>query len=96
MAVYSLSPKAAADLDGIYGYTILNFGLEQAREYLLGLHERFQTLAEHPMHGRSADEVAPDLRRLEYQSHVVFYVPKDKGVRIVRVLHESMEVRKHL
>lgn len=96
MAVYSLSPKAAADLDGIYEYTILNFGLEQAREYLLGLHERFQTLAEHPMHGRSADEVAPDLRRLEYQSHVVFYVPKDKGVRIVRVLHESMEVRKHL
>ncbi len=96
MAVYSLSPKAAADLDGIYEYTILNFGLEQAREYLLGLHERFQTLAEHPMHGRSADEVAPDLMRLEYQSHVVFYVPKDKGVRIVRVLHESMEVRKHL
>jgi toxin ParE1/3/4 len=48
MAVYSLSSKAAADLDGIYEYTILNFGLEQARMYLQGLHERFATLAEHP------------------------------------------------
>ena len=63
MAGYSLSPKAAADLDEIYEYTILNFGLEQAQEYLLGLHERFQTLAQNPMHGRNADQLAPELRR---------------------------------
>ena len=48
MAVYSLSTKAADDIYGIYEYTILNFGLEQARDYLLGLHERFQTLASPP------------------------------------------------
>ena len=96
MAGYSLSPKAAADLDGIYEYTILNFGLEQAQEYLLGLHERFQTLAQNPMHGRSADQLAPKLRRFEYQSHVVFYLPKHDGVRIVRVLHESMDAPRHL
>jgi len=29
MAAYSLSGKAVFDLDGIYEYTILNFGLEQ-------------------------------------------------------------------
>ena len=40
MAAYNLSPKAAADLDEIYEYTILNFGLKQAQTYLLGLHER--------------------------------------------------------
>lgn len=95
MVAYSLSPKAADDLDGIYEYTILNFGLKQAREYLLGPHERFQTLAENPMHGRSAEYLAAELRRLEYQSHVVFYVPKDNGVRIVRVLHESMDAVRH-
>jgi plasmid stabilization system protein ParE len=38
MAVYSLSSKAAADLDQIHEYTILNFGLKQARAYLSGLH----------------------------------------------------------
>ena len=96
MAVYSLSTRAAADLDGIYEYTIYEFGLEQARAYLLGLHERFELLAEQPELGRSAAELAPDLRRSEYQSHVVFYVPKIGGVRIVRVLHESMDVKRHL
>ena len=96
MAAYSLSSKADADLEGIYEYTILNFGLEQARTYLLGLHERFETLAEHPMHGRKADELAPGLRRFEYQAHIVFYVPKDQGIRIVRVLHQSMDVKRHL
>jgi toxin ParE1/3/4 len=96
MAVYSLSSKAAADLDGIYDSTILNFGLEQARVYLVGLHERFEMLAEQPTHGRKADELAPGLRRLGYQSHMVFDMPKDTGIRIVRVLHHSMDVKKHL
>jgi toxin ParE1/3/4 len=96
MAVYSLSSKAAADLDGIYEYTILHFGLEQARVYLLGLHERFQMLAEQPTQGRTADELALGLRRFEYQSHMVFYIPKDNGIRIVRVLHQRMDVTRHV
>jgi toxin ParE1/3/4 len=96
MAAYSLSAKAAADLDGIYEYTILQFGHEQARAYLLGLHERFEMLAEQPDLGRNAEELTPDLRRSEYQSHVVFYVAKIDGVRIVRVLHEGMDVKRHL
>jgi toxin ParE1/3/4 len=96
MAVYSLSSKAAADLDRIHEYTILNFGLKQAQKYLSGLHERFMTLAENPMHGRSASELSPGLRRSEYQAHVVFYVPKDKRIRIVRVLHQSMDVNRHV
>jgi len=96
MAAYSLSAKAAADLDGIYEYTILQFGLEQARAYLVGLHERFEMLAEQPDLGRNVEELAPDLRRSEYRLHVVFYLPKTGGVRIVRVLHEGMDVKRHL
>ena len=72
MADYKLSSKADADVARIFEYTILNFGLEQARAYLLGLHEHFAALAEHPMQGRSAHEFAPSLRRFEYQSHIVF------------------------
>ncbi len=96
MAGYSLSSKAAADLSRIYEYTILNFGVKQAREYLTGLHERFEILAKNPMQGRSASELSLDLRRLEYESHVVFFAPKAKGIRIVRVLHQSMDMKRHL
>jgi toxin ParE1/3/4 len=96
MAVYKLSPKAAADLEGIYEYTILQFGLAQAQDYLTGLHRLFYTLADHPMYGRSASQLAPELRRAEYQSHVIFYQPQDDGVLIVRVLHGRQDVRAHL
>jgi plasmid stabilization system protein ParE len=44
-----------------YEYTILNFGPEQARAYLLGLHERFQILADNPSVGRSAALLTPEL-----------------------------------
>ena len=48
MAVYRLTPRAADDLDGIYEYTIVNFGLERARDHLNGLHRRLDDLAERP------------------------------------------------
>ena len=96
MAVYSLSAKAATDLSGIYEYTILNFGLKQPQKYLTGLHARCESLAGSPRQGRSASELSPDLRRFEYRSHVVFYLPEDNGVRVVRVLHQNMDMTRHL
>ena len=95
MAAYRLSRQAALDLDEIYEYTTLNFGLTQAQSYLNGLHERFGFLAQQPMLGRSAGQVAPNLRRYEYRSHVVFYVPHSEDVLIVRVLHQNMDVPTH-
>ena len=96
MAAYRLSRKAATDIDDIHVYSIVNFGLTRAREYLSGLHERFENLAEQPMLGREADRLAPKLRRYEYLSHVVFYVPEDGGVTVVRVLHRSMDAPRHI
>lgn len=96
MARYSLSVKAAGDVDGIFEYTFRTFGLEQARTYLAGLHDQLEELAAHPLRGRSADELATGLRRSEYQSHIVFYLPLESGVRVVRVLHRNMDAPRHL
>ena len=59
MAVYKLSGKANADVDAIYEYTIVNFGIEQARAYLLGLGDCFKALAENPLRGRATDPSTP-------------------------------------
>ena len=95
MAAYRLTQGADNDLGSIYEYTTLAFGLERAQTYVTGLHERFEDLAARPALGRSAEPLAPGLRRYPYRSHVVFYVPDDKGVLIVRVLHQSMEPKRH-
>ena len=84
------------DIDGIHEYTIASFGLTQAQRYLNGMHARFEDLAHQPMPGRVAGQLASNLRRYEYRSHVVFYVAEQEGVLIVRVLHQSMDVRRHV
>ena len=75
MVAYRLSGRVAADLDEIYEYTIVNFGLVRARDYLVGLHEIFGRLLEHPFLGRGAARILPKLRRYEFRFHVMFYVP---------------------
>lgn len=96
MAGYSLSPKTAEDVDGIYEYSILNFGLEPAQDYVRGLLDVLVRLGANPMLGSSVEGLGPELRRLEYRSHVVFYVPTASGVLAVRVLHARMDAREHL
>ena len=92
MAVYRLSRKAASDIEDIYTYTIEQHGLAAARKYLDGLHSCFELLAEYPMLGRRADQIAPGVRRHEFQAHVVFYVQRKANIRIARVLHARMDV----
>ena len=95
MPEYQLSRPAAADVDEIADDSIEHFGIKQARRYGDGLETCFQTLAENPGLGRSAEQLARDLRRFEHQSHIVFYIPEDWGVLIVRVLHKNMDVPGH-
>lgn len=95
MADYSLSRRADDDIADIANYTIENSGLEQARRYRDGLERCFQMLAKHPLRGRSAEDLAPSLRRLKYESHVIFYLPHHGGVLIARVLHQRMDFESH-
>jgi toxin ParE1/3/4 len=74
MARYRLSRRAAADVDEIAEYSIKRFGIRQARRYRDRLEKCFQTLAENPRLGRSAEQLAPDLRRFENESQIVFYI----------------------
>jgi toxin ParE1/3/4 len=65
MADYRLTKRAERDIDQLYEYGLLNFGLEQAQSYLLGLHDRFQILTHSPMLGREANELVLGLRDIE-------------------------------
>ena len=96
MAAYRLTRRAATDLEAIFEYTAEQFGVEQARSYLGGLHACCGRLADSPRLGRSAASLSPGLRRCEFRSHVVFYLAESEGVVIVRVLHERMDAPRHV
>lgn len=95
MPEYRLTRRAEADMDAIADYSIREFGLAQASRYFVGLDKCFETLAETPLIGREAEDLAPTVRRFLHQVHVVFYAPTDYGVLIVRVLHRRMDVERH-
>ena len=96
MGSYALSRKADADIEAIAEFSLQRWGLVQAGSYILGLHETFRMLAEFPDLGRDASHIRPEYRKIETASHSVFYRKTADGVLIVRVLHQQMDLGRHL
>jgi toxin ParE1/3/4 len=96
MASYDLSGPADRDLTSILSYSIRQFGERTAVSYLVGLHDCFGRLAENPRLGRSIETLRKGYFRFEHARHVIFYKRNERGVRIMRVLHERMDPDRHL
>lgn len=84
-----ISPAARQDIDELYIYGILTYGLRQADAYVAGLRGTINTIAEHPMLGREKDEIRPPVRLVPYEAHHLFYDVIDETVVLQRVLHRS-------
>ncbi len=96
MADYQLSTAAKACLLDIELWTTLRFGIYQADAYLTGLEQTFELIAKFNRIGRSADELAPGLRRYRYQSHTIFYSIEPHHVLIRTILHQALDLRPDL
>jgi toxin ParE1/3/4 len=88
---YFLSLDADEDLQDIYAYSDEVWGARRAALYLTGLYEVFDQIGRNPAMGRLRRELGDDLRSFPHGSHVVFYMPWQGEVAIVRVLHGSMD-----
>jgi toxin ParE1/3/4 len=94
---YLLSPAVQADLDQIWDYTRDRWGVEQAEEYLGELQRAIERAAANPRIGRACDEIRPGYLKLAAGSHTLFYRVTAEGViDVVRVLHQRMDVDRHL
>lgn len=92
MNQYKLTIKADEDLVNIFHYSLRQFGLNRAETYLTSLEEHFLTLAHSPELGRRIDHIRQGYFRYEHLSHK--NIPE--GVLIVRILHQSVDVPKHI
>jgi toxin ParE1/3/4 len=94
---YLLSPAAQADLEQIWDYTHDRWGVDQAEEYLRELQRAIERAATNPGIGRACDEIRPGYRKLVTGSHTLFYRVTAGGViDVVRVLHQRMDIDRHL
>ena len=84
-------PLAKADIIEIWDY-IADDSLVAADLWVDRLDEQFRLLAAQSMMGRARDELAPGVRSFPFGRYVVFYVPLDDGIDVVRVLHGARDI----
>jgi toxin ParE1/3/4 len=84
-------PLAETDIFEIWDY-IADDSLAAADRWVDRLDEQFRLLAAQPMMGRARDELAPGVRSFPFGRYVVFYVPLDDGIDVVRVLHGARDI----
>jgi toxin ParE1/3/4 len=93
---YLLSPAAQVDLEQIWDFTHDRWGVDQAEEYLRELQRAIERAAANPLIGRACDEIGPGYRMLAAGSHMLFYPVTAEGIDVVRVLHQRVDVDRHL
>ena len=95
-AVYKLTLKADEDLGEIWDYTEITWGVEQAEKYLRNIEACLMELA----CGKKQGHVRQDIREGRFShnvgKHVVLYRKDNEGIIVLRVLHGSMDIPRHL
>jgi len=90
------SSQAEQDLTDIWIYTAEEWNLAQADMYVEELVGGIERLSTHPELGYSRDDIRTGYRSLNVSQHIVFYRFTEEEVLIVRVLHKSVDVQRHV
>ena len=96
MAEYRLSPAAERDLEAIWIYTAQHWGVEQAHRYTDSLMAVFAELAQSPKLAPACDHIRPGYRRRALEQHMIYFRITSYGIVVIRILHERMDVSRHL
>jgi toxin ParE1/3/4 len=96
MAEYRLSQRAQRDLDGVFDYTVAQWGLSQALRYTDLIESTCAALAEAPQQAQSCAFIRPGYRRRSVEHHVIYFPQTRYGIAIVRILHDRMDAARYL
>jgi len=91
-----VSNRAREDLRNIARYTEQRWGKEQKSNYLGLIEQRFGDIRRNPAIGAPRDHIKPGYRSVAAGRHLIFYRESGGAIGIVRVLHQNMDVMRHL
>ena len=98
MAKIRFSSKAVDDLTYIWNYTYQTWSERQAAEYYNMLVSSCKKVISSTFRlAKSYGDIAENLYGFKAGHHLIFYTPLSDGdFLIVRILHERMDVKRHL
>ena len=91
----TFSPAAVADIGAIWDYTAENWGVGQADRYVADIRSACVALADGESVGRRVD-VLDSYLKFPVGRHLIFFRKVGPGIVVIRVLHQSMDVERHL
>ena len=91
-----LSPKARADLDNIWDYTMQKWNVEQAETYLASLGKTMRLIADNPRLGTKIEHVKSGYRKFPAASHLLIYKSTPTAIEVIRILHKRMDVESQI
>lgn len=96
MGRYVFRKRASADLRSISAHSTREWGWPRAQIYLLEIQRVIEWLAAMPEAGASAELVRPGYRKHPAGVHIIYYRLTKDGIEIVRILHQRMDMGRHL
>ena len=91
-----LSRKAQADLDDIRDTSVEQFGVERAILYLDAIEQVFRRLLDYPRIGSRRADVGEAVLSYPVGEHRIFYEARPGQVHVIHILHQAMDVERHL
>lgn len=91
MRQFRLTTLARSDLEEIRDY-IAQDSSEAAERLLDKLLGKCRFLAKLPLVGQPRDQIRPGLRCFPAGRYVIYYVPVEDGIAVVRVIHGARDV----
>ncbi len=95
--VLHISSEALSDLEEIWIYTRKKWSKDQADRYYSLLIDEIEFLKTNYYIGKSAEYICPGYRVSFVKSHIVFFkIVDDQKFKIIRILHQSVNIDKWL
>lgn len=96
MLILKLSPQAIKDLELIFEFTLLTWGIEHAEKYQDELHSTMETILINPTMGSLYYFKKGNYRKMNVNRHIIFYRETETECIIIRILHERMDLETKL
>jgi toxin ParE1/3/4 len=91
---YRVSEDAERDLDEIFVYWANRASLEAADRIVDRITERFWLLGDHPDSGKTADDIAADVKCFPAGKYLIYYRKTRHGTDILHIFHGARDQRK--
>ena len=88
--------RARSGLENITQYTFQNFGALQVNQYMAALFDSMDKLTTMPTLGRARSDLPDGYKMYAVGKHIIIYHVHHRQLIVMRILHQKMDILRHL